>query len=98
MLRLLGQHPVENMAHDRLHSVQLQDSLVYMHLDYLCILLDQASLAEVNGPVVYRQLIKELVWLILIYLKLLDVLLVIEVLRQWLAYRLDLLHFHELVR
>ena len=82
------------MAHDRLHSVQLQDSLVYMHLDYLCILVDQASLAEVYGPVVYHQLIQELVRLILIYLKLLDVLLVIEVLRQWLAYRLDLLHFH----
>ena len=56
------------MAHDRLHSVQLQDTLVDMHLDYLCILLDQASLAEVYGPVVYHQLIQELVRLILIYL------------------------------
>ena len=52
------------MTHDRLHSVQLQDSLVYMHLDYLCILLDQASLAKVYGPVVYHQLIQELVRLI----------------------------------
>jgi len=52
------------MAHDRLHSVQLQDSLVYMHLDYLCILLYQASQAEVYGPVVNYQLIQDLVWLI----------------------------------
>jgi hypothetical protein len=56
------------MAHDRLHSVQLQDSLVDMHLDYLCILLDYASMAEVYGPVVYYQLIQELVRLILIHL------------------------------
>ena len=52
------------MAHDRLHSVQLQDSLVDIHLDYLCILLDQASLAEVYGPGVYYQLIQALVRLI----------------------------------
>ena len=64
MLRLLGQPPVKNMAHDRLHSVQLQDSLVDMQLDYLCILLDQASMADVYEPVVYHQLIQELVRLI----------------------------------
>ena len=56
------------MAHDRLHSVQLQDSLVDMQLDYLCILLHQASLAEVYRPGVYYQLIQELVRLALIYL------------------------------
>ena len=52
------------MAHDRLHSIELQDSLVNMHLDYLCILLDQASMADVYEPVVYHQLIQELVRLI----------------------------------
>ena len=64
MLRLLGQHPVLFLAHDRLSSVQLQDSLVDMQLDYLCILLHQASLAEVYGPGVYYQVIQELVRLI----------------------------------
>jgi hypothetical protein len=81
------------MAHDRLHSVKLKYSLVDMQLDHLAILLYQASLAELMRPYVHYQLIHELVRLF--YLRLLDVLLVIEVLRQWLANRLDLLHFHD---
>ena len=64
-----------------------------MQLDYLCILLHQASLAKVLRPYVYYELIYELVRLIHLYP--INVLLVIEVLRQRLAYRLDLLHFHE---
>ena len=81
------------MAHDRLYSVKLKYSLVDMQLDNLTILLHQASLAELMRPYVHYQLIHELVRLF--YLRLLDVLLVIEVLRQWLANRLDLLHFHD---
>ena len=81
------------MAHDRLYSVKLKYTLVDMQLDNLTILLHQASLAELMRPNVNYQLIHELVRLF--YLSLLDVLLVIEVLRQWLANRLDLLHFHD---
>ena len=81
------------MAHDRLYCVKLKYSLVDMQLDNLTILLHQASLAELMRPNVNYQLIHELVRLF--YLSLLDVLLVIEVLRQWLANRLDLLHFHD---
>ena len=81
------------MAHDRLYSVKLKYTLVDMQLDNLTILLHQASLAELIRPNVHYQLIHELVRLF--YLRLLDVLLVIEVLRQRLAYRLDLLHFHD---
>ena len=64
-----------------------------MQLDYLCILQHQASLAKVLRPYVYYELIYERVRLIHLYL--IDVLLVIVVVRQWLAYRLDLLHFHD---
>ena len=81
------------MAHDRLYCVKLKYSLVDMQLDNLTILLHQASLAVLMRPYVHYQLIHELVRLF--YLRLLDVLLVIEVLRQWLANRLDLLHFHD---
>ena len=81
------------MAHDRLYSVKLKYTLVDMQLDNLTILLHQASLAVLMRPYVHYQLIHELVRLI--YLYLLDILLMIEVLRQWLSGMLYLLHFHD---
>ena len=81
------------MAHDRLHSVQFQDALVDMQLDHLGILLDQASIAVIQRSYIHYQLIYELVRLF--YLHLLDVLLMIEVLRQWLSSMLYMLHFHD---
>ena len=81
------------MAHNRLYSVKLKYSLVDMQLINLTILLYQASLAELLWPYVHYQLIHELVRLF--HFELLDVLLMIEVLRQWLANRLDMLHFHD---
>ena len=81
------------MAHDRLYCVKLKYTLVDMQLDNLTILLHQASLAVLMRPYVHYQLIHELVRLI--YLYLLDILLMIELLRQWLSSMLYLLHFHD---